>query len=163
MNPPGSVCCDAGPLIALAKIDRLDLLALLYGRVVIPPAVHRELTHKPTAETARIESALLGHIVVTQLPAGELEELPSRGLGEGEREVILLARHLGGRVLMDDRAGRAAAQAIGLKTFGVVGLLLLAKQVGLVPALLPILERIRGTGYWISDAVVSEARGLAGE
>lgn len=37
------VVSNAGPLIALAQIDQFDLLQLLYGEIVIPPAVHKEV------------------------------------------------------------------------------------------------------------------------
>jgi len=35
--------CNSGPLIYLAKLNRLDLLADLYGSVIIPRAVHDEV------------------------------------------------------------------------------------------------------------------------
>ncbi len=37
------VLCDAGPLIALAKLNRLDLLAELYEEVQTPRAVYDEV------------------------------------------------------------------------------------------------------------------------
>jgi len=36
------VLCNAGPLIALGKLNRLELLAELYGQVRIPRAVYDE-------------------------------------------------------------------------------------------------------------------------
>jgi predicted nucleic acid-binding protein len=36
------VVCNAGPLIALGKLNRLELLAELYGQVQIPRAVYDE-------------------------------------------------------------------------------------------------------------------------
>ena len=55
------VVADAGPLIALARTERLDLLRRLYRRVVIPPAVHDELSigsDRPGAK--RLAGALSG-------------------------------------------------------------------------------------------------------
>ncbi len=37
-----TVLSNAGPLIALGKLNRLELLAELYGQVQIPHAVHEE-------------------------------------------------------------------------------------------------------------------------
>ena len=36
-----TVVSNAGPLIALARIEQLDLLPALYGPVMTPPAVER--------------------------------------------------------------------------------------------------------------------------
>ena len=48
----GIVVADAGPLIALARVDQRSLLATLYGTVVIPERVLSELcldSHRPGA------------------------------------------------------------------------------------------------------------------
>jgi predicted nucleic acid-binding protein len=37
------VLCNSGPLMALGKLNRLDLLADLYGEVQIPHAVYDEV------------------------------------------------------------------------------------------------------------------------
>jgi predicted nucleic acid-binding protein len=54
-----SVVCDTGPLIALTKVDRLDLLEQLFGTVEIPPAVHRELLAKVGPEAGPVGSGLV--------------------------------------------------------------------------------------------------------
>ena len=66
-------------------------------------------------------------------------------------------------LLIDDYAGRKAARDLKIGVTGLVGLLLLAKERGLVEKVTPLIERIRGTGYWLSDEVVEIARRLAGE
>ncbi|MEA3643311.1 MAG: hypothetical protein VBE63_25735 [Lamprobacter sp.] len=46
------VVADAGPLIALARVEQLSLLAVLYGQIVVPESVLRELrleSHRPGA------------------------------------------------------------------------------------------------------------------
>ena len=54
------VVSDAGPLIALAKVDRLNVLQELSDEVYAPLAVHRELFAKPGSESSRLEDALRG-------------------------------------------------------------------------------------------------------
>ncbi len=41
------VVSNAGPLIALARIERLDLLEELFGEVIVPQAVYGEVTRNP--------------------------------------------------------------------------------------------------------------------
>ena len=66
-------------------------------------------------------------------------------------------------LLIDDRAGRQAARKLGVPVTGLVGLLLLAKEKGLVDCVGPLIEGLRESGYWLSDGIVAAARKLAGE
>jgi predicted nucleic acid-binding protein len=65
--------------------------------------------------------------------------------------------------VIDDRAGRKAADQLGIAATGVVGVLLKAKQDGQLPMVGPVLEIIRSQGYWLSDAVLETAMRLADE
>jgi hypothetical protein len=49
-----TVVVDTSPLIHLAKLDRLDLLAQLYREVMVPAAVWEEVAAKPGSEGARL-------------------------------------------------------------------------------------------------------------
>ena len=86
-------------------------------------------------------------------------------LDEGERQAIALASAIGKDVLllMDDHAGRRAARKLGVSVTGLLGLLLLAKEKGLVYRLGSVIEELREAGYWLSDEVVEVAMKLAGE
>jgi predicted nucleic acid-binding protein len=164
---PAVLVSDTGPLIALGKLDLLGLLDALFGGAVIPPAVHRELLAKTGPEAARLTAALGGSVRLRPdepgSTAGTGVGAAVRGQGPGEREARRIASRLGALLLIDERAGRAAARAAGVPVSGVVGLLIRAKAVGLVPAVGPLLEELRGRGYWLSDAVLAAARALAGE
>ncbi|MBC8254138.1 MAG: hypothetical protein H8E35_08915, partial [Ardenticatenia bacterium] len=82
-----TVVSDTGPLIALAKVDRLSLFEQLFEHVFIPPAVHRELLAKSGPESARLDNALSGFIEVTQVSslAPEVKAATLR-LDPGERQ-----------------------------------------------------------------------------
>lgn len=60
-------------------------------------------------------------------------------------------------------AGRQAAREMGVAVTGLVGLLLLAKERGLVGGVSPLFQDLRQAGYWISDEIVDIALRLAGE
>ncbi len=55
-DKPEVIVADAGPLIGLAKIGRLELLRRLFSRVMIPEAVQTEL---------RLKSSRPGAIALT--------------------------------------------------------------------------------------------------
>jgi len=160
------IVSNTGPLIGLAKIQQLDLLGRLAAEVYIPPQVRIELLARSGPETALIAAALKEAIQV-KVPAvlDAAAETMLRRLDEGERQAIALARSFPAPVLLllDDRAGRTAAQKLGQPLTGLAGLLLLAKRQGLVAAVAPLLGTLRNLGYWVSDEVVAVVKNLAGE
>lgn len=106
------IVSNTGPLIGLAKIQQLGLLGRLAREVYIPPQVRLELLARTGPETALIAAALKAAIQV-KAPAGldAAAETMLRRLDEGEKQAIALARSFPAPVLLllDDRAGRAAA------------------------------------------------------
>jgi predicted nucleic acid-binding protein len=158
------VVSDTGPLIALAKVDQLGVLEDLFDQVHIPPVVHRELLAGRRSEAARLDESLGRFIQIVQpsLPPSRVQAETLR-LDPGERQAIALAYELGVLLVIDDRLGRAAARRLSLAVTGTVGVLIRAKEVGLVPAVCPLLEEIRQQGYWLSDALLVTAARLAGE
>ena len=160
------VVVDTGPLIALAKIDRIELLQDIGSTIVIPPAVERELLSQPSFETQVIEEALSRFIEVRSVApfsAGTKEAV--RRLDVGERQAIGYAAELDENTLLviDDRVGRRVARHLGCSITGVVGILLRVKEQGAVEAVTPLLVELREAGYWLSDAIIRHARVLADE
>jgi predicted nucleic acid-binding protein len=164
----GIVVADAGPLIALSRIDRLALLKSLYGLVVVPTAVFSELRVDSDRPGARTLSAAFaeGAIRLQPLAAGREDEVArlSRVLDPGEASAILLAEQLQARfLLMDERRGRQVARARGLRVVGVAGVLLVAKRAGLLASVGAALTELSRHQYRLSDALVQEVLHLAGE
>ena len=159
-----TVVSDTGPLIALAKVDQLILLERLFGNVLIPSAVQRELLAKHGTESARLDDALLNFLDVVPLsvPSPEVEIATLR-LDLGEQHAIALAYGRGALLVIDDSLGRAAARRLNLAVTGVVGVLIRAKQEGLVPSVRSLLEEMRQHSYWLSDELLDIAIRLAGE
>lgn len=158
------VVADAGPLIALARIGRLELLNRLYGGVVVPTAVMEELQLDSYRPGARALGAALtaGWLEVMTAPTDGLEV--KRLLDPGEAEAILLAEKIACRfLLIDERRGRAVARHRGLPVVGTGGLMLSAKRMGALEAVTPELERLAENGYRLAPKLVEEIRRLAGE
>jgi len=107
----GIVVADAGPLIGLARIDRLELLPALYGTVAIPQSVLSELRSDSDRPGSRALKAALAEGAIEPRHPGsgcenELARL-SRVLDAGEASAILLAEQLQARFLLIDDVGGA--------------------------------------------------------
>lgn len=160
------IVADAGPLIALARIQRLSLLQQLYGEVVMPAAVQGELqlnTQRPGAQVLTQAIAAGWLRVQTVGNTTELTAL-SPPLDSGEAEAVLLAGQMTCQLLLiDDWQGRTVAKQRGLPVVGVAGVLLAAKQRGLITDILPVLTELVTVGYRLSPRLVAEVIRLAGE
>ncbi len=157
---------NTGPLIALAKIGKIELLRNLnYEAVCVPPMVHKELWGKTGSEAKAIESAFDSFIQIRNpKPPKAHAEMAIFKLDDGEKQVISLGLSVDDpHLLIDDKAGRHVAESLGLSVIGSAGLLILAKQYGLIDAVLPLIMEIRQKGYWLSDALIESVRKLAGE
>ena len=156
------VIADAGPLIALARIDALHLLRKLFSHVFITTTVRDEILPAGAvfAEGALLMSTLAeGWINVVEVPISDFTPI-NPGVDAGEASSIHFAkqqRDAGDAVLivMDDRAGRLEAKSLGLEFIGSAAVIGLAKTEGLVPAARPLLEQIVASGYFIGPSIVS--------
>lgn len=159
--------CNAGPIIALAKVDRLELLQGLSREVVIPETVFHEVLAKPGRDAMRIQAAARAFLQVRSdfNPVDPAVAHATRHLDLGEQAVICLTSVVPApvRVILDDAAGRRVARFLGLPVIGFIGILLAAKKAGAVPAVIPLLEEARNQGYWLSDGLMSAAAVLAAE
>ena len=86
------------------------------------------------------------------------------GLDQGEAEVLTLAEEYTARlVIVDERKGRRYAQRLGIPLTGTLGVLLLAKERGLLDLLVPLLADLQDAGLYLDAALVERMLVLAGE
>jgi predicted nucleic acid-binding protein len=91
-------------------------------------------------------------------------EVLRASLGPGESEAISLALEIhADRLIVDERAGRRVAEALGIRVAGVLGLLVLAKQRGLVPFVRPHLDALLQSGFRADPELVKRILRRAGE
>ncbi|MDI6688627.1 MAG: DUF3368 domain-containing protein [Desulfobacterales bacterium] len=160
------IVSDTGPIIGLAKIGKIILLKNIADEVIIPPMVYKELFGKTGPESKEIDQALNSFIMVKiDIDVEEATKIELAGLGEGEKQAIGLASRLDNDVilLLDDRAGREVAARLNIFTTGLIGLLLVAKEKGLVESVGTLIKELRNNGYWLSDDIMKTAIKLAGE
>ncbi len=158
------VVSDTSPIRALAHLSLLTLLPELFSEVRVPPAVDDEL-RRPPAGLPRVDVRDLRFVTI-QAPRdrARVREL-LRDLDPGESEALALAVEVGvSAVLIDESAGRRMAKQLRLLPVGALGVLIRAKQRGLVPEVVPLVDRLRSDlGFFISDQLRAEVQRLAGE
>ena len=142
---------DSACLIGLERIGRLDLLPALIEPICAPPAVETEFGSRPAWMT-----------IETPLDKGMIAALRLI-VDPGEAEAITLAYEKGWRLIVDDRKAREAAQRLGVRITGTVGLLLRAKQTSVITAIRPLLDALDAHSFRVAPALRAEALRLAGE
>ena len=156
---------DSGPLIALAKLQHLDLPQLLFQNTWVPESVVSEcLTQAYLPDAIQIRDALASGRLIQVPDESPSLVLQSFYLDPGETAALAVAEKHGAEVLIDERLGRRAAQSLGLAVIGVCGLLLLGKRSGHIGHLAPLLDRLCGEcGYYLSDDLRAAVFAAAGE
>jgi predicted nucleic acid-binding protein len=156
------VVLDAGPVIHLSWLHRLDLLPAIFEEVLIPEAVRDEVLAAPdgTLGLDDIRAALdRGDLALRALPTGAPAAPIPSALAAGEAAAIALAVELGPDLfLCDDALARREATARGLTISGTVGVLTAARERGLIDAVLPLLLELRRLSLWVSDALIDAVR-----
>ena len=151
------VIANSTIFIGLAKIGKLHLLQKIFSKVYIPKEVHKELTlkgqNKPGShiikESKWIECKAPKDKALVNLLLSNLEK--------GEAEVLALAKELNADLLLlDEEKARKAAQLAGFKVMGIVGLLILAKDI-LIDAISPYIHDLERKNFRISQKIINEA------
>jgi predicted nucleic acid-binding protein len=147
------VIADTTPLHYLILLDHAEILRELYGCVIIPDAVARELQAQRTPAPVRQWMASpRGWLEVRQITVPTDPALAD--LDAGEREAIALAEALrADAVIIDERAGRREAERRKLRVIGTLRVLDDAAQAGLVD-LPDALERLRTFGFYVDTKLM---------
>ena len=134
---------NTSPLIYLHLLRRLELLPLLFGKIVVPFQVEQELA----------QGRARGHDVPDlRQPWIEIRRAgvdhDYADLGPGECGALDLARTSpNALVILDDGDARAWASRLGLRCVGTVGILIDAKRCGHLQRVRPDLDRLAQLGF----------------
>lgn len=135
------IISDASPLIAMADIGALDLLRQLYKKVVITDIVRSE-----------INAELPDWIEVTAAYDQKQLQILKLELDAGEASAIALALdNPQARLIIDENKGRSVAKRLGLKVTGTIGVIIKAKEQGLIHSGKDLLEKLDQHGFWLSE------------
>jgi predicted nucleic acid-binding protein len=124
------VVSDSSPLHYLIQINKVEILHTLFGEVIIPGSVREEL-ECPSAPSDVREWLKSPPTWARFCNAAVIDT--SLTLGKGEREAICLALELNADLLLvDDKKARRFADQQGLTVTGIIGILQVAHDRGLV-------------------------------
>ncbi|HKI36000.1 MAG TPA: DUF3368 domain-containing protein [Gemmataceae bacterium] len=159
-----AVVSDTSPVRALAHLGLIDLLRTIYGQVLLPPAVHHELTNPP-ARYAVVDVGPFPFIGVQSPRDQSAVQHFLQTFQRGESEAIALALEVQAKsLLIDEAKGRRIAKQVGLQPTGVLAVLVEGKQQGVVPAVGPLLDRLMNElNFFIAPSLRATVLLLAGE
>ncbi len=159
------VVSDTSPITNLSSIGCFQLLQVLFGEVHLPRQVRDELSASGHRWPGADEVDTASWVHIHEVGNSALLQTLARDLDSGEAAGIVLALDLHASViLMDERDGRRAAERLGLKTVGTVGLLIEGKSKGFLTDVRSKLDGLRNiAGFYLSESLYQEVLRIAGE
>lgn len=147
------VITDSSCFILLEKIDALDILNKLFKVVLTTPEIANEYG-LPLPEW----------VVIQRVDDFELQQRFYQYVDKGEASAIALACEIHPDfVILDDLEARQFAIKLGLPVKGSAGIILKAKQNGIIPAVKPYLNLMQQTNFRIAPSVIKTVLKEAGE
>ena len=143
------VISDTSPINYLLLVRQQDIFPQLFGKVIIPEAVLRELQSAAAPRAVRQWVAERPDWLEMKRPTTPLKTRLSQ-LDEGEREAIQLALELKADLLLiDERAGREEALKLSLPVIGTLGILEKAAERGMID-FARVLGDLKTHGFFVS-------------
>ena len=140
------VVADTSPINYLLLIQEIDILPKMYGKVVIPRAVHEELLRPVAPEIVRTWISGAPAWLEIRIP-NDVQTLRLAKLDPGERDAIMLATELrADQLIVDDREGRKQAEERRISVIGTLGVLKEAATLGLLDLRMAV-ERLQTTSF----------------
>ena len=148
-----AVISDTSCFILLDKINELELLQLLFGKIFTTDIIASEYGKQ-----------LPDWVIVKSVTSTKYLELLQLEVDKGEASAIALSAEFTSALLvLDDNKARKLATRLNLAFTGTLGILVKAKQVGILPEIMPILKKIQSTNFRFSDKTFREILSIVGE
>ena len=159
------IVSNTTPISNLLHVDKIFLLAELFGAVYIPEAVANEVNVAFADCGEWRESLEGGRIIIQPILNTILAKQMVPLLHQGEAEAICLALEKKAKLcLIDDKDGRIIAQSNNLPITGTLGILLKAKKTGLVSSVKPLIDELRTEhNFWVRDDMYQKVLYIARE
>jgi hypothetical protein len=154
------IISDTSSISNLFQIGKIELLKNLYGSITIAPAVQRELY--ALEEQKEIDNIKWIKVVAPKNQKKVSELLEELDLGESESIVLAIERNAK-YLIIDEYRGRLIAEQYGVKIVGVLGILIQAKQKGLISSVSDEIMKLRAIGFRLNQGLVEKVLRRLGE
>ena len=139
------IISDTSCIIALSKIEKLDLLRDLYQEIIITNDVYQEFG-----------GSLPDWIIITEVKDKQKQKDIEERLDKGEASSIALALEIDNATLIiDEIKGRKIAQSFNIDIIGTIGIILLADKKGLISDVTGLILRLVNKGFRLSDKLIN--------
>ncbi len=157
----GMLIASSIPIRYLMEVDLIGLLPLMYERILIPESARIELTR--SAERGRVVPDLaypwLEVVEPERSPVFNAHPLMTRG----DLDVFRIASGEKGLLLLEPKSLRQVAQINKYNATGTLGLIVIAKKIGLVDKVKPLLPLLQKAGLTVSRNLRSFVLQQSGE
>jgi len=148
-----TIIADSSCLILLDKIQELELLKKLFGKVIITSIIAGEFGN-PLPEWISIKNA----------EDKNYQNILELSVDKGEASAIALAvEQQDCLLILDDQKARKLAAELKLKYTGTIALLVEAKNKGYISSVRPVIGKIKKTNFRISTELEKKILKSAGE
>ena len=159
------IVSNTTPISNLLHLDNISLLAELFGTVYIPEAVANEL-NVVFLSSREWQKCIEGEQIIIQSISNTIfvkQMVPF--LHQGEAEAICLSLEKKARLcLIDDKDARTVAQLNNLLVTGTLGILLKAKETGLISSVKKLIDKLRAEHhFWIREDMYQKVLHIAKE
>jgi predicted nucleic acid-binding protein len=154
---------NASPLIYLTHVGLLEVLDEPGVPVVVPDRVLAEIGAHGATDPAVLAVGAASWIQVVPAPTIP-KEVSDWGLDPGESAVLALAlEQPGSQAILDDLDARHCAASLNIPTQGTLGLMVVAKRLGLISEVRPLIDQLRLAGFYLSQKLAERVLRAAGE
>lgn len=151
-----TVIINASPLIFLSRSQHLSLLKTFADEVWVPEPVATEIQQRGPEDISAQAIESTDWLVMKPVSVIPISIAEWR-LGTGESGVLALATEYGLDAIIDDLSGRKCAASLGVFVRGTLGIVLAAKQRGVIPLARPVIEDMVTAGLYLSRKVLDKA------
>lgn len=156
------IVCDSSPLIALATCGALNFLEKLFESVYVTPMVYQEICQKDKPHSQQLSDYFADKIYQDFHLDNDSPLLNVLDIGEVSAFQLYQCLHAD-ILLIDEKKGRKIAHDLSIEIIGSLGILLMAKQAGLINEIKPFLDKLVQSPLFFSQNILHHTLALANE
>jgi len=159
------VVADTSVILNLCRVQQERLIQDLFHRVLGPSQVADEFVRLAKIQPKFSGMTLPDWIEIQPAPSSFPPEViqAQLDLGESAAIALCLSQHAEA-LLIDESLGREVAARLGVRTVGILGILIEARRHNLIPGVKTILDQLeKDAGFWIAPGLRQKVLQLVGE